>query len=477
MTRRVRTVLVTTGILLASGAAALAVRVLSAEEEALRQTLRVEVLRELDQGRELVRLLPVEPEGALVPVEGVTRYPGGLAVIRRGGDGNPLAPVKQPVAVRTVTLEPSDVQRRLLAFGTVEAEHDARVPAEVSGVVKRLRVRLGQAVAAGDPLVELDSRDAELAASRAESELARAKATHARLVTELASLRDQLVHAKETLDTRTGERERWEGMAEQGLATPDRADQARVLWRAAHGEHTRVQGSLRSTRAALAEAKAALGLVEVQRRTALLFRERCTVRAPFAGRVAERLVQIGEHLPAGAPVVRLVAQARVRVRVHVREGDAAAVVSGARVRLSVPGTAGQATTVDATGGWSGRVEGVAAASDPASRKVAVDVVVANPEPSKGALPLLRAGMFARVSIDGGRVTNTYLIPDDAVVTSEEGVFVYALEGDRVRKVAVVLGARQGEARLHRSGLKGKVELATSGVALLFDGAPVRRLSE
>lgn len=474
MSKRLRLTLLSLGIFLGCVALALVIQILGATEEKVPQEVRVDHVKSLDDGRFLVHVLPDAPAGKELTVDSITRYPGGWAVVKPTGEGGLLKPPALPTLVRTHVLEPGPVARSVLAFGSVEATRDAQVSCEVGGKVLQVRVQLGAAVAKDAPLVELDPRDADLALRRSAADLAGAKASLARLEVELEVTHDQLVHVKETLDTRARERTRIKELEAKGIASTTQVDQADVAWRAASGEHTRLSGALRTARAGLAEARALVVRREADLATATLARERCTVRAPFAGKVADRLIEVGDLLRAGAPVIRLVAQERVRVRVHVGEEQALALQAGSAAWLTVPGLptldGAQGDSSEGARGLPGKIVGVSAAADPKTRKVAVDVSVEN---SAG---LLRDGMFARVRLDAGQVPDTYLVPDTAVVATREGTFVYVLTGESVTRRQIRLGARQGEGRIHRGGLEGRVELATSGLGLLFEGAPIRRLS-
>jgi HlyD family secretion protein len=473
MSQRLRLTLLSLGIFLGCLALALVIQILGATEEKVPQEVRVDHVKQLEDGRFLVHVLPDAPAGKELTVNSITRYPGGWAVVTATGEGGLLKPPALPTLVRSSVLEPGPVERQVLAFGSVEATRDAQVSCEVGGKVLQVLVQLGSAVTKGAPLVELDPRDADLALRRSSADLAGARASLARLEVELEVTHDQLIHVKETLETRARERERIKELEAKGIASTTQVDQADVAWRAASGEHTRLSGALRTARAGLAEARALVVRREADQATATLARERCTVRAPFAGNVADRLIEVGDLLGAGAPVIRVVAQEQVRVRVHVREEQALALGAGNAAWLTVPGLPALdgAELEDGTErGLSGKVVGISAAADPKTRKVAVDVSFEN----TGGL--LRDGMFARVRLEAGQVPGTYLIPDTAVVATRAGTFVYLLTGDSVTKRRIRLGARQGEGRIHRGGLEGKVELATSGLGLLFEGAPIRRLS-
>lgn len=475
MTRRARIALQAGGTLLGFIALSLLVRVVTAREERLPQTVRVASKVELGPNRFLVTLAP-EDRSQPLAVEAVTQYPFGLAVVEAGGAGAPGRPAARPIPVRTAKLAPGPVVRKVVGFGTVEASRDARVAVEAAGVVQKVRFTLGEAVAEGAPLVELDGKDAQLRVRRAEGELARAQAGLTRATDAVTSLEAQLETARAALEVRAREVERWRALAAQDLASRDRLDQADTQWRQAVWEAQRLDASLKAARAGLDEAKAQATLAAVEQDAARLALERCVLRAPFAGAVAERLVQEGQWLAAGTPALRLVSTDRVRVRVHVREDDALGVAAGAAATVSLPGVAVTAPTTyaaDAPAEQAGpafdaRVEGVARAADPQTRTFAVDVVAA-------AADALRPGMFARVVLHGGTVLDAVLVPDSGVSAEEDGTFVFVVEGDHVKRTPVTLGPRQGEARLLRSGLGAGAEVVVDGINLLFDGAPIVRL--
>lgn len=477
VTQRARIAIGSAGILLGSCVLSGAVSALLAREEAVPQTLEVVSRHELGPSRFLVRLAPERPASESLAVETVKRYPFGFAVVTAGGPGRPPRPAARAVPVRTAHVAPGPVQRRVVAFGTVEAARDARVPFEVAGVVRRLCFVLGEPVAEGAPLVELDARDARLRLRRAEADLARAEVAAGRATVGVAHLTSQLATARATLDVRARDLERWTSLAERDLASRDRLDQADVQWRAALIEVQRAEAALDEARAAEREAQAALELARAAHDQARLDLERCVVRAPFAGVVSERLAQEGQWVGAGAAAVRLVATDRLRVRVHVREEDVVTLEAGARAEAFLPGVSGAAGydgVADAgqgAGPFPARVEGVAAAAEPRDRTFAVDVAL---DPAGG---VLRPGMFARVVIDAGTLPRAILVPDGAVVAEGGAYHVFVAEGDRARRVAVTLGARQGEARLLRGGLEGPCELVVDGTGLLFDGAPIARLGE
>lgn len=481
MSRLSRRVLTPLAILCGCLLLALAIRVLGAEEEQLVTALPVSSSRDLGNGRFLVRPLEQPAPAATLPIVAITRYPFGYAVVRTGGDGNPVRPPAVPAAVRVVRLASGPVPQHVLGFGTISAWQDALVSAEVAGVVRESSLALGRVVAADEPLVRLDERQRAIAVRQAEADLEVAKAQQEQAGRQVTSLEQRLATAKDTLQIRTRELTRWTDLAERSVVSSDRRDQAEKELRAAVLILQQLEGELSIARAQAESARASLERAGALRDAAALELERCVVRAPFAGELAERRVEPGAWIGAGTPVARLVDASRVRVRVHVREGEGRFLRPGAAASLSVPGLeedaapapASVAVSDDAAHpiGLTGRVEGVAAAVDPRARKLAVDVVVENPE------RLLRPGMFARVRLDAGTLPQAVLVPDGAVVWEDGGQAVYVLVGEHVERRHVTLGLRQGEGRLLLSGLELPCEVVVEGTALLFDGAPVRRLED
>jgi RND family efflux transporter MFP subunit len=473
VSKRIKTALLCVAILAGSVLLSLLIRVLSAQREEISQTLEVTSSWELSEGRLLVKPLPAPESGERVNITAITRYPFDLAVVEVGGSGNPAAGPVPPVAVRTATLKPGPVQRSVVAFGTVEAWRDAAVPVHVNGQVIEEQLKLGKRFEAGDALLRIDDRDYALALRRAEADLARAVASAEDAHQREASLVEQVATSQNTLDARAGERDRWRKLAEENIASPERADQADTLWRAALASHQRLTSQLDTARAGLTGADAAKQQAEAARDMATLSLERCVVRAPFAGYVASRDVEVGEYVRAGQTVGRLLDQAKVRLRVHVREEEASVLEPGAAATVTLPGVdmhaPGNGEGYDADTGVLAVVDGVAAAADPRTRKVAVDVVVENPH------GVLRPGLFARVKMEAGTIDDALLLPDDAVVADERGHHVFVAEGDVVERVEVELGWRQGEARLMRQGPEGEFEVVTGGAGLLFHGAPITRL--
>lgn len=179
-----------------------------------------------------------------------------------------------PVSVRPITLQQGyDVERRFV--GQIESQQEAVLSFELTGKLMTILVDEGDAVEEGQEIAQLDT-DLLLADRN-------------RLLASREALSAQLVFAERQVA-------RNEKLSETGFASAQRLDQAIA--------------NRDELQARIAETDAALMTVEIRIRKSRL-------RAPFAGRVAERVVDGGETLAPGQRVLRLVDDSATKVRVGV----------------------------------------------------------------------------------------------------------------------------------------------------------------
>lgn len=292
---------------------------------------------------------------------------------------------------------------------TVEADPSrmARVGARVSGRVTAVRVALGDAVRAGDALIEVDTVElhqvtneyvtAVARARQARDVLERARVTHGVEMTSTEALRraeaDDAV-ARATLHE-AEEHLHFLGLRDQDIA--------RLRTTTSHGE------------------------------------TRSVVRSPVSGRVASIGVTVGQVVGAEQEVARVGSTDAVWLRLHLFAGDVA------RVR---PGAAVQARSLDAEGARLGRGEVVAVSDvmDPASHTVDARARFAPTGPVVTGAPV-------RVSValpTGG----ARWLPSEAVQPREGRAVVFVRVGERAFEPrAVTVGDAVGGAVPVREGLR------------------------
>lgn len=204
--------------------------------------------------------------------------------------------------------------------GRIEAD-EVRVASEVPGRLVANLPREGEGVGQGMELARIEAVDFELQASQAEAQR-RASGYSA------AQLDAQISLAEHHAGTARADLARFETLRSQGWTTIPQLDLRRNAYEAAIGQAS----SLRQQRAQ------ALAQTEVAGRTLALARQRLgrtIIRAPLTGTVLDRLIEPGEVVSAGQPLLVLADLRRVRLKVFVTEADLGKIRLGAPARLRV----------------------------------------------------------------------------------------------------------------------------------------------
>jgi len=316
-----------------------------------------------------------------------------------------------PEAVSTIVAQVEQWSSSLNAIGSVAAVHGVTVSADLPGIVEKIEFESGRQVQAGDVLVRLDTGQEreELAAAEAQREL-----TRLNLERSSALLGKQVIAQAEF----------------------DRSD------------------------AEAKQAAARVGEIEARIR-------RKTIRAPFAGTLGLRQVNIGQYMNGGDPVVPLQSMDPVYVNFSLPQQDVPELQLGAVVRLSADAVA--------AAGEEGRITAMNSLVDEATRNVQVQATFHNPSGK------LRPGMFVEVEASHGHGDSVIGLPASAINFAPYGNSVFVVSdlkganGKPYRGVTqrfVQLGPGRGDQISIMSGLRPGEEVVTSGVFKLRSGAAV-----
>jgi HlyD family secretion protein len=405
--------------------------------------------------------------------------------------------------VEVLPLQRSQITKTLEAVGTLLPARGATIVAEVDGVIdylpettrrieyeengqKRsfpLTLDIGDSIAEGDILVQLDARDAELALEKARAQL---DLTQKQLADLLAWRRDEEVRQ---LAARVEQAVAARDLAEADLA---RNDQLMSRNAASVAEHDTLRAAAQQARAAVAEAEAALALaqagptaeqiavaksqlaaaeVDVRKREREL--EKTTIRCPYQAVITQRYVGVGDRVTA-LPRVEIMQIADTRMlfaEVDVPERHLGQVRLGDKVELRAAGV--QERVI-------GSVELMAGDIDLDTRTFRVRIAVDN---RSGRM---RPGGFVRAWLPIASEENALVVPRTAVSFNEgqPAVFVYEAAGQepggppgRVTRRAVELGIVNREACEIAAGLREGDLVVLTNPALLADGLPVQLAEE
>ena len=346
-----------------------------------------------------------------------------------------MAPAQMP-AVRVVVGEARLVQANptISLVATVEPARRSRVSSELAGLIVEMPARQGDIIPAGGVICKLnqDTLSLNLAAERAK--LLGVRARHDELVA--GTRPDELVRLKALLDE----------AAAEFVARRFDMERVELLFAANESndkefQDTRAAFLAAERRRIAAEAAYKLGLEgprietiaqaahEVARQQAVTDRVesdlgKSVIRAPFAGHVVQRDVEVGEWVSEGDTVVELVELTTVLVRVNVPESVLPFIQVGDPARVTVDALSDRQT--GSGGSFQGRIKHIVRQADPNAHTFPVEIEVDNPDQA------LAGGMFARSTMPCGPAGQTVAVPQDAIVMR-----------DGVTYVAIVLPAHQG----------------------------------
>ena len=320
--------------------------------------------------------------------------------------------VPPPATVTTAPVVSMAWEQRLTAVGSLEAVQGVTVTAELSGKIEQIAFAPGAHVEAGDLLVQQDISSEEAQRRSEEATLALKKANHDR--------------AKELL-----------------------AD--KVVTQAAYDQ-------------ALAEYKQALAAIDNIRSVIA----KKTIRAPFAGRLGIRLVNLGQILEGGEPIVSLQAMDPIFVNFLLPQNQIAQIQPGLTVRIRTDALPGQEI--------QGRVTAINPQVEEATRNIRIQATVENRQER------LRPGMFVDVDVILPEQEDVRMIPTTAVLYAPYSDSVFVLEkkaagddqpdGQVLRQQFVRLGAQRGDYVAVLSGVEEGDQVVSTGVFKYRNGQNV-----
>jgi membrane fusion protein (multidrug efflux system) len=297
------------------------------------------------------------------------------------------------------------------SIGTLAPLEGVTLAADADGTVTRILAENGAAVKEGDLLIELDTtvEEAQLVAAQAQQKLAELEFKRTtELVAKSSAPRNQLDLAE----------------------------------------------------AQLAQASAAVNQIKAQI-------DKKHVRAPFAGRVGIRQINVGQYVSRGRGLIPLQKLDWMYVNFSVPQRQIPSLVVGQRLSVRVDAFPTP---------FAGSISAINSEVDPVTRNISVQGLLPSPQQQ------LRAGMFVQVEVELPEGKPQVVVPATSVAYASYGnsVFVIAKIKDKdgkeflgVRQQIVKLGETRGDLVAIEEGLKDGDEIVTSGVFKLRNEAAVQ----
>lgn len=335
-------------------------------------------------------------------------------------------PPRQPaVPVNVASVKTSSVPYVIRQNGVVEPMQTVAVESQVTGILNRVTFTEGKDVQAGQVLFEIDARPYVATLQQARGQLARDEAQAANARREAA---------------------RYAALVKQGYVTGSQADQAAATAASANA-------SVEADRAAVARAQ-----VDVAN---------CTVRAPISGRTGSLLVRQGNLVKANSlpPLVVINQIQPIRVRFSIPQSQLPDIQ-----RYFRGGNALEVTATPSEGAGiplSGTLEFMDNNVDSTSGTVLLKARFANSEGT------LWPGQFVTVALQLYVDANAMTVPVSAVMTGQQGTFVYSVDaaGD-AKPVPVVVSRSVDSVAVITSGLRLGQQVVIDGQSRIVPGAKV-----
>jgi len=343
--------------------------------------------------------------------------------------------------------------------GKVAPSEQVQVVSKMSGKVSEVRVSEGTAVKKGDLLIQLENEDLLQQVRQAEAGL---QAAQAKLADTLAGAREQDIRSASSLvDQAAAAVKQAEAALEQAQAAFDLGqklynqirnrydsgeitkadlDKAELDYEKVKTARDQANAACEAAKAQLASAQAKLDLLksgatantiaaleaDVERGKAAVELAKnsaanAEIRSPLDGIVVKRSIEPGEMAQPGAALLTIVNMAKVEVQASVPENLISRVKEGAELRIRI------SNLPDRT--FKGIVTFASPVSDPNSSTFPVKLAVDNED---GAI---RAGTVAEVEL-GGTQSPRLEVPKSALFQQENQTFIFKLDGDKVRRIAV-----------------------------------------
>ena len=317
-----------------------------------------------------------------------------------------------PEAVTSIVAKQVQWPASTTLVGTMEAVHGVTISADLPGTVEKINFESGEAVKAGDVIVEMDTRQerAQLAALEAQRDLAQINFG------------------------------RTEQLVKQGVISRQEYDQATA--------------QQRQTEANVGEIRATIA--------------RKTVRAPFSGILGIRKVNLGQYLAAGNPIVALQSLNPIYVDFGMPQQELGRVHVGRTLRVTAEDLAGLEFT--------GKVTALDSVIDEATRNVQVQATLANPQGKlrPGMFVQVDVALGAPqpvIALPASAISYAPYGDSVYVITDLKDPKGHTYRG--VRQQFVKVGPSRGDQVAITSGLNPGDEVVTSGVFKLRNGAAVQ----
>lgn len=240
------------------------------------------------------------------------------------------------------------------------------------------------------------------------------------------------------------------------------AQQAEAMFFNAQVKHQRMKNLLEQDLVAkedVDDTEAAMKVASASYEAARTRLNYARITAPFAGYITKRMLDAGAMVTTGnATLFMLMDIDSVKVVVNVLEKDTPRLTKVKQALVAVDAYPDKQ--------YGGRVTRNSEALDLATRTLAVEVAVPNRD------HVLKPGMFAKVTLIIDERAEALTLPTQAILKDDRGSYVFAVENNAAKRIAIDIGAEQNARTEITSGIAGNEDIITTGQQFVKDGGQI-----
>lgn len=328
-----------------------------------------------------------------------------------------------PLPVRAVPARRGELVIKLKSPGEAYTDRKIALKAEVSGVVKNLKVMEGQHVREGDVLLELEDREYRLSLERTDA-LRLKYLSDLFLEKQFAEADKEITPAAlEKLNKNEAEYKKAADAYQKGLISLEAFEQAQKSYELALIEAGRKKNEIMASSKGLTQAEIDVKISRMQL-------DKTIIRAPFAGIITDLKISPREHIDAGRELFTLVNINRIKVRAKVLESEIGKMSVGREVDLRFSAYPGKV--------FKGLVEAISPVVNADDKTCAVHITVNNPNEE------LKPGMHAEVEIAAEIHQGKILVPQESILVRGGRKLLFVIEGDLAKWRYVQIGLENEE---------------------------------
>lgn len=326
---------------------------------------------------------------------------------------------EKTVSVTTSAIEKGSIEGKLFYTGTVEGIHEAMVVSQTSGVAEKIGFELGKRVSQGQTLATIENTMQRAAVEQAKAAVLAAESNHEKAKIDL---------------------KRMQKLQAENVATRDNLEMAEVGVKSALAQVRAAEAGLKAAEKALADTY---------------------IKATIPGVVATREIDRGATVAPGTKIAFITDVSKVKVRIMVAETDIVSLKEGKEVEIKIDALPGEK--------FEGKITNIGYSSEVNMRSYPVEITIPNTKDVK-----IKSGMFARCEITSQTKDNTMLLPEDAIVTSnDQTTSVFVSEGGVAKSKPVKTGLKNAGKVEILSGLTGNERVVVFGKERLSEGTQVK----